>query len=184
MNHSDLDCRSLKLPPGGIVVLPIDDLDLQVARTRELLLALRVLRHERIVYILTGDIEGTDLALGTDFYREFSHDIPSINELVGDKIGSHVLSLGKKLREKTIPESQTFQIVGLGLDTMEGLDWGPHGREGTKLKELLDKWWGSTDTNPSTLSEFLHNRHVIQGIKRPFREVQSFFDRWEKHRSK
>lgn len=40
-----------------VLVLPIDDVDLQPGRARELLTALRVLRHPRLVVVLTGDSE-------------------------------------------------------------------------------------------------------------------------------
>ena len=46
LEHSSSLGHDDRLPPNGIIVLPIDDLDLQVERTRELLLTLRVLRHK------------------------------------------------------------------------------------------------------------------------------------------
>ena len=70
LENSD-HCDSLAISPNCLIVLPIDDLDLQVTRTRELLLALRVLRHNRLVYLLTGYAENTDQALTTSFYRDF-----------------------------------------------------------------------------------------------------------------
>ena len=103
-----------KLPRDGIIVLPIDDLDLQAARTRELLLAIRVLRHDRLAYILTGDTEGTDLALRAAFHRDFTRGIKNMSEGFLDRISEFTQDLGPKLdREErrvgrqTIPSSQT-----------------------------------------------------------------------------
>ncbi|XXY47288.1 hypothetical protein WME91_45530 [Sorangium sp. So ce269] len=39
----------------GIVVVPIDDVDLQVSRIADLCHALRLFKHERVVYLLTAD---------------------------------------------------------------------------------------------------------------------------------
>ena len=104
-----------KLPPGGIIVLPIDDLDLQAERTRELLLAIRVLRHDRLAYILTGDKNGTDLALEASFYRDFTRGIKVLSDSIQDKVKEFVQVLGPQLRAKTIPSSQIFTIGGLNI---------------------------------------------------------------------
>ena len=108
-----------RLPPDGIIVLPIDDLDLQAARTRELLLAIRVLRHDRLAYILTGDIDGTDLALKVSFHRDFTGGIAKMSDSFLDKIVESAQDLGPKLRQKTIPSSQIFRIGGLKIEDID-----------------------------------------------------------------
>ena len=171
-----------KLPRDGIIVLPIDDLDLQAERTRELLLAIRVLRHDRLAYILTGDTEGTDLVLMTSFHREFTRGIKNISEEFLDKIEKATQDLGPKLRQKTIPSSQIFKIGGLNLEDVK--KWSPH-KNGKTIGDLLDDLWLSTeDTEPKKFSEFLCKRCTNDTIKMPFRALQNFVDRWNGNNAK
>ena len=165
-----------KLPRDGIIVLPIDDLDLQAARTRELLLAIRVLRHDRLAYILTGDTEGTDLALRAAFHRDFTGGIKNMSEGFLDTIMESVQDLGPKLRQKTIPSSQIFTIGGLYIEDVK--KWSPH-ENGKTIGDLLDNlWFSSEDTEPKKFSEFLRERYANEKIKLPFRALQNFLDRW------
>ena len=171
-----------KLPRDGIIVLPIDDLDLQAERTRELLLAIRVLRHDRLAYILTGDTEGTDLALMTSFHREFTRGIKNISEEFLDKIEKVTQDLGPKLRQKTIPSSQIFKIGGLNLEDVK--KWSPH-KNGKTIGDLLDDLWLSMeDTEPKKFSEFLRERYANEKIRLPFRALQNFLDRWNGNNAK
>ena len=164
-----------KLSQGGVIVLPIDDLDLQAKRTSELLLAVRVLRHDRLAYLLTGDREGTDLALKASFHRDFTHEIAEMSDSFQDKIEEFVKVLGPRLREKTIPASQIFKIAGLNI---EAIHWRPDSNGGKTLGDVLDVLWVETDTKPKKFSQFLYERSTNDKIKLPFRVLQSFLDRW------
>ncbi|MYC83218.1 MAG: hypothetical protein F4X19_14160 [Acidobacteria bacterium] len=165
-----------KLPRGGIIVLPIDDLDLQAERTRELLLAIRVLRHDRLAYILTGDTKGTDLALIASFHREFTGGTMKISGEFLDTIEKSTQDLGPKLRQKTIPSSQIFKIGGLNIEDVK--KWSPH-KDGQTMDAVLDDLWVDTgDTDPQKFSEFLCERCTNDTIKLPFRALQNFVDRW------
>ena len=171
-----------KLPRGGIIVLPIDDLDLQAERTRELLLAIRVLRHESLVYILTGDKDGTDLALKASFHRDFTQGIKKMSESFLDEIVESVQDLGPKLRQKTIPSSQIFKIGGLNIEDVK--EWSPH-ENGKTIGDVLDALWlQNEDTEPRKFSEILCERYTIEKIKLPFRALQNFFDRWNDNNTK
>ena len=155
--------RNDKLPRDGIIVLPIDDLDLQAERTRELLLAIRVLRHDRLAYILTGDTDGTDLALKASFHRDFTRGIKKMSEEFLDKIEESTQDLGPKLRQKTIPSSQIFKIGGLDIEDIN--IWSPHENEKT-IGDVLDNLWLETEeTEPRKFSEFLCKRHSTEKIK-------------------
>lgn len=171
-----------KLPPGGIIVLPIDDLDLQTERTRELLLAIRVLRHDRLAYILTGDTEGTDLALKASFHRDFTRGIKIMSDGFLDRITESTQDLGPRLREKTIPSSQIFKIGGLDIGDVK--KWSPH-ENGKTIGDLLDNlWFSAEDTEPKKFSEFLRERYANEKIKLPFRALQNFLDRWNGNNAK
>ena len=168
--------RNDKLPRGGIIVLPIDDLDLQAARTRELLLAIRVLRHDRLAYILTGDTEGTDLALKASFHRDFTRGIKNMSEDFLDRIMESTQDLGPKLRQKTIPSSQIFKIGGLNIEDVN--EWRAHVNSETIGDVLDDLWSEIEDAKPKKFSEFLCERCTNDTIKLPFRALQNFVDRW------
>ena len=171
-----------KLPRGGIIVLPIDDLDLQAERTRELLLAIRVLRHDRLVYILTGDTDGTDLALKASFHRDFTRGIKIMSEGFLDRIMESTQDLGPRLREKTIPSSQIFKIGGLNIEDVK--KWSPH-ENGKSFGEVLDDLWLETEDKESKkFSDFLCGRWTNDTIKLPFRALQNFLDRWNGNNTK
>ena len=194
-----------KFPRDGLIVLPIDDLDLQVERTRELLLAIRVLRHERLIYILTGDTANADLAIEASFVREFVTDCHAMPEDILDKVGEHAKVLGRSLREKTTPSSQIFHFYGLPIE--DAMNWKPpchYGTEGRKNRSdhrirdneseaesestfgrLLDHLWNNSTTedgpvgNQETLSEFIRKREMLGDRCRiAFRKLQNFYDRW------
>ena len=161
-----------KLPRGGIIVLPIDDLDLQAERTRELLLAIRVLRHDRLAYILTGDTDGTDLALKASFHRDFTRGIKKMSEEFLDKIEESTQDLGPKLRQKTIPSSQIFKIGGLDIEDIN--IWSPH-ENGKTIRDVLDDlWFPIEDTEPRKFSEFLCKRCTNDTIKNALSGASEF----------
>ena len=171
-----------RLPPNAVIVLPIDDLDLQVDRIRELLLAIRVLRHKRLVYILTGHSKGTDLALQASFYREFLDGIPTMAEEYQDQVREFTNTLAPQVRKKSIPESQTFEITGQNIS--EAMSWKPYD-DGDDLGQLLDKFWkkhretARLSNKRQNFSKFLKERHIYDEQNRlAFRSLQSFFDRW------
>ena len=167
-----------RMRKGSILALPIDDLDLQVARTRELLQALRLLRHDRLVYILTGDKEGADLALAASFYQDFLSGQRLFPSSFQDEIVTHVRTLGQSIHRKTIPKSQLFTLAGIAIDSSVGLQWTPHGTGQVQLKDILDGMWGESNSSRQTLSEYLQKRRCIERIYRPFRLLQHFCDRF------
>lgn len=57
-------------PGVRVLVVPIDDVDLQVGRNIELLHALRLFRHPRVVYLLTADLEHCEAVLRLHFLNE------------------------------------------------------------------------------------------------------------------
>ena len=176
LEDSSLTDHNEKLPRDGIIVLPIDDLDLQAERTRELLLAIRVLRHDRLAYILTGHTEGTDLALEASFHHDFTRGIAKMSEPFLDRIAEFTQDLGPKLRQKTIPSSQIFTIGGLNIEGVK--TWSPHGNGKTIGDVLDDLWVDAEEITSRKFSEFLCERYTNDTIKLPFRALQNFVDRW------
>ena len=175
------------LPKNAVIALPIDDLDFQAHRLRELLLALRTLRHERLVYVLTGDVENIDISLKAEFYLSYLRREPTIPEKLRDEIAEQMEKLSLSLREKVIPGPHTFFLKGLPL--VEATDWRPT-PESPTLGKILDTLWTGKNqeqqetNNEKTLSRFLSQRsEVVRGSSLGdhmllFRPLQAFFDRW------
>lgn len=55
---------------AAAILVPIDDLDLQVRRNVELIHAIRLLRHPRVIYLITGDLAHTLEVLFFDYRRQ------------------------------------------------------------------------------------------------------------------
>ncbi|MCB9539058.1 MAG: hypothetical protein H6704_22750 [Myxococcales bacterium] len=58
------------LPTNGMLVLPIDDLDMQPGQAKELLLALRLAWHPRLMLLLNGDSAHLTEVLTVELYGE------------------------------------------------------------------------------------------------------------------
>ncbi len=162
------------LPKGALIAVPIDDLDLQAGRLRELLLVLRVLRHERIVYVLTGDEENMEVSLRADFYQSYVHQGSRVTEGLADEIMEQVEKLASSLARKVIPDSHLFELKGLRMADENAMDWGP--AEKLRLEDILNALWPELN-----LSKFIReHRHLFKRDHAvPFRKLQAFFDRWD-----
>ncbi|MCY4463702.1 MAG: hypothetical protein OXC26_25405 [Albidovulum sp.] len=188
--------RSKSIDPGfpkdALIALPIDDLDLQVRRSRELMVALRVLRHERLVFVLTGDKDNTEKSLETSFYRDYASGIRSITDGSMDELVENSRELGQKLLKKIIPSSQIFPMEGIPI--WEVVDWHPPSHDkrigvgnSRKFGDLLDSMWKDA-TKPLKSGEYLGIEKLSDLLKAKktgddqinlrFRLLQNFYDRW------
>jgi hypothetical protein len=129
------------IPHGAIIALPIDDLDLQTNRVRELLSALRVLRHGRLVYVLTGHSDNLKVCLQTEFYRNYLMGEPSLTEDLKDKVKEQSESLAGSLIQKVVPDPHRFELKGLRLSEIR--EWSP--TRGEKLGAILERHWGGAE---------------------------------------
>ena len=173
LEDSSLTDQNEKLPRNGIIVLPIDDLDLQAYRMRELLLAIRVLRHDRLAYILTGDTEGTDLALKAAFHRDFTRGIKNMSEsFLDENYGIHSRSWSETPTENN-PVITDFHRLAASTLRMS-TTWRAHVNSETIGDVLDDLWSEIEDAKPKKFSEFLCERCTNDTIKLPFRALQNF----------
>ena len=116
--------RSGRFPRRGLLVLPIDDIDLQIGRDRELLLALRLLHHSRLVYLLTGDIEHLRDNLTLEFLGHMTRLFSSRNEALGaliDKSETNARQLAYALVNKVLPQSHILEMKKLTPEQV--LEW-------------------------------------------------------------
>lgn len=108
------DENALPLPTNSVLVVPIDDVDLQVLRLPELLHAIRLLHHPRVVYLLTADVEHMKEVLELEFQGKHR----KLNELDNDdseQIHSQAKRLATALLEKSLPTHAQFSLRRVGL---------------------------------------------------------------------
>jgi hypothetical protein len=163
---------------GAVIVLPIDDLDLQARRVRELLSVLRVLRHGRLVYLLTGESDNLLVNLRVEFFRDCLGSVSCVSDTLMDQVKEQSDKLAEGLFRKVVPEPNRFDLKGIPLS--EILDWSPTG--GKKISTIIDNLWPWSD---ATFLETLKRIFVVSsaGMIVPFRTLQGFHDRWQHHRS-
>src|SRR5262249_23439190 len=142
------DRRSSVFPEDGLLVLPIDDADLQVERDRELILAIRLLYHPRLVYLLTGDIENLEYVLNLEVLSRMTKLDSFTDEELTDKSKEKARILFNSLRKKVLPSSHVLKMNRLTFSQI--LEWN----EKTSTK-LLGKM---QIKNGFTLRQFLERR--------------------------
>lgn len=104
----------------GILVLPIDDVDMQIARAPELMRALRILHHPRLVFLLTGHGDLLEHVLQLDFDGQRAR-LAQPRHLGGDRTLEAAADLGKKAAAKVVREPLRFRLRLLDLPA--ALDW-------------------------------------------------------------
>ncbi|MBL8614043.1 MAG: hypothetical protein JNM72_00395 [Deltaproteobacteria bacterium] len=112
---------------GGVVLIPIDDADMQVRRSPELLHALRVLYHPRLVFILTANWRLLEETLGAYYAGQYArlYGGPEF-EVRGDATSATWTSqrpgaqrdISKQLLLKTFPPAHHFPQQLLSLSDM------------------------------------------------------------------
>ena len=95
-----VDGREKSPPAGWILVVPVDDLDLYAGDGKQVLLALRRLRHRRLVYLLTGEHAQLELSVRQAIAKELNAP--------GDP-PKEVANLATEMVRKAIPEHLHFR---------------------------------------------------------------------------
>jgi hypothetical protein len=119
---------------GGVVLIPIDDADMQVRRSPELLHALRLLYHPRLVFILTANWKLLEETLGAYYAGQYArlYGGPEF-EVRGDTTSATFSShrpgaqrdISKQLLLKTFPPAHHFPQQQLSLlDMLRFGGWG------------------------------------------------------------
>lgn len=105
-----------RLTSGGLLLMPIDDLDLQPGRARELLLAMRMISHPRLIYVMTGDSQH----LGDLLSWEIEGELRERTRLGADgpeSLRERAVELGHAQLLKAIPPSNTVPLPLWSLAT-------------------------------------------------------------------
>lgn len=105
--------RQRKVSQDSVIVLPIDDLDLAPRRAREVLLTLRQLYHERVVFLLTGDVAHLRNVLELrQFGAEWVEGAPKAER---KRTWRRVQGLTVDLVNKVIPPQHRLSVLAVGL---------------------------------------------------------------------
>ena len=170
----ELDRRRDIFPQKGLLVLPIDDADLQIERDRELILAIRLLHHPRLVYLLTGDSENLYENLKLEFLGRMVSlsKTNSLDSKVSDISEERSRSLAFALTEKVLPTSHVLRLNRLTL--YETLEWSRK-----KKNQPLDKILLSTNAPETSFHKFIEERPRNLDFNCVlFRRLQQFYDNY------
>lgn len=107
-----VDCG--QIPPDGVLVFPIDDLDLHPAMAGQLLLAIRLLRHDRLVFLLNGDISHLKDVLAIELFQKGAGDASIPEATRADRFGQ-AEHLSRALIDKLIPQAHRIKLKRLTL---------------------------------------------------------------------
>ena len=153
---------------GGVVLIPVDDADMQVRRSPELLHALRLLYHPRLVFILTANWKLLEETLGAYYAGQYAklYGGPDF-ELRGDPAYTTFSprrpdaqsDISKQLLLKTFPPAHHFPQESLSLlDMIQFVGW-PESASATlaslkdhPLRTEFDRLWSVS------IREFLAQR--------------------------
>ncbi|MBN2800512.1 MAG: hypothetical protein JXX28_15330 [Deltaproteobacteria bacterium] len=117
--------RACGLKPECIlVVLPLDDLDLQVDGARELLHALQRMRHPQLGVVVAGDREHLRQMVQLTYARELSRGLAG-EEQVRRWLGEDPVSgtrgvqeLARAITDKGVPKASTYEMEALLLSKL------------------------------------------------------------------
>lgn len=121
-------------PGASIILVPIDDVDLQVKRNVELIHAIRLLRHPRVVYLITADLTHTEEVIFLDLLHQHHRLAGSpidLSSIESQKLKKSCRSISHALMEKAFPRLFVFDTAPVPISRM--LNW-PDDR----LKIVLD----------------------------------------------
>jgi hypothetical protein len=144
------DCRKRH---RRLFVVAIDDVDLQVEQIPSLLHAIRLLRHPRVLYVLTGDYVHLRFCVELDYaarHVNLGRSRNSQGESLIDahqslKIQRHSDKLSSALLEKAIPDHSRCTLPYLALP-----DVLLFSRNGKRVEDILDRvTWNMIWAEPS-----------------------------------
>ena len=167
----ELDRRTDVFPKNGLIVLPIDDADLQIERDRELILAIRLLYHRRLVYLLAGDITNLEYVLTLEILSRLMKLGSFQDEDIVDKSKEKAKSLSNSLIKKVLPYPHILNMNRLTVRQI--LEW-----DEKAPKRLLDN---TQIKQGVTLYKFLAQRSNIPDFDFScllFRDLQQLQDQY------
>ena len=103
-----------ELNRNGLIVLPIDDLDLHPSMARQILLALRLLHHPRLVMLLAGDTTHLQDVLEIEIFQKSTRGV-NLPDAKLEKSFASARSLSRQLIDKIIPPAHRFELKRLPL---------------------------------------------------------------------
>jgi hypothetical protein len=174
----DLLVEEGHLSERGVLVVPLDDVDMQVERAPEILRTLNNLEHPKVVFLLTGnkdllssamqhsfDGQVSALRRGTDKAKQnlatFGGEVDQLGQLVVEKYLRGALVL--KLRPRTLRQALIWKNETLlqGMNDATKQRWHQaapsqlHQSLELTLRQISDMSWKLSDTPPELRSKTL-----------------------------
>lgn len=176
----------LPLPPKALLIVPIDDVDLQVRRLPELIQALRLLHHPRVAYLLTADMKHLKKVLELDYLRRHRQASSWQGNAAkeDEEVADHSRVLATAALEKAIPLHARFRLAEVGLEDI--LEYRlASDRDAQSIREILKSLDTGIRNSPDTTSDYdnlgeylAKNRDSLAGTGLlTFRELQHLADR-------
>jgi hypothetical protein len=108
------------LEKRGLLILPIDDVDMRVSGIKQLLLALRQLHHPRVVYLVSLDMEQATWVLAEELRQEAgvsqhsdARVAPRLEVSATEKLREKIRTLAREVLQKSLPAHLIFRLQGL-----------------------------------------------------------------------
>lgn len=108
------------LKKRGLLILPIDDVDMRVSGIKQLLLALRQLHHPRVVYLVSLDMEQATWVLAEELRQEAgvsqhsdARVAPRLEVSATEKLREKIQALAREVLQKSLPAHLIFRLQGL-----------------------------------------------------------------------
>ncbi|MCK6503470.1 hypothetical protein L6R53_08750 [Myxococcota bacterium] len=144
--------RCGRLGKHGVLLVPVDDVDLQITRAPELLRFLRLLQHRRVVFLVTGFARQLEFVLQVDVDGQERRMGGS--EVVQDPGQRPTASLGRQSVEKTIPPVMRVSLSRLDLGRV--LRW-----RGGALRKVVEER-GLTEERRELLEQLWNDRLLAE----------------------
>src|SRR5262249_22153777 len=150
----------------------------QIERDRELILALRLLYHPRLVYLVTGYIDNLEHALTLEFLRRMMKSGLSRDKDLEDDAKVRARILSNSITRKVFPYSHVLDIGKLTISQL--LEWDKKTSKSV-LERIKIRYKPFQDKDDNTLYKFLEKRSKAKDFNFScilFRDLQQFQDRY------
>lgn len=131
------------LPKAPVFLIAVDDADMNPRRSMELLDLVRLLWHQRLVFLLTGDSDLFLIALRAHLLGELRHPLRQVPLLGHEDPGTgdirESVRLASEILEKVIPPQNRIRLPPLGPGERLTHPLDPSAKGSSVIQELLAK---------------------------------------------
>jgi hypothetical protein len=107
--------RRTDLSVRPLFVVPLDDVDMQPDRTRDIVRTLRFFQHPSLLFVVTADIELLLAALRRDCFEELGLDVKDVKAAAQEDV-ELAMRLARQILEKVFPRAQRLELGEVPLE--------------------------------------------------------------------